>query len=172
MTGIIAVDVDDCVIDMRPLWINYCQERFGYVKCPITSYNLCDYWGEKAMDFWSNESLYDNLTPNPEATKTLKSLYLQGYDIGFVSYTKKGHFESKCNFLNKWFPYRKFILNTKEKNYTRCNWFIDDRASNLIIQPSEVNTILYKTNVANDERDVDFVTDSWEDIYSIILENS
>lgn len=171
MSAIIAVDVDDCIIDMRPLWINYCQERFGYVKCPITSYNLCDYWGEKAMDFWSNETLYDNLTPNPQAAKTLSKLNDLGYEIGFCSYTKKGHFSSKCDFINAYFPYRKFILNTKEKNYTRCDWFIDDRSSNLIIQPSEVNTILYKTNVENDERDVDFVTDSWEGIYSIIVSN-
>lgn len=171
MTKIIAVDVDDCIIDMRPLWIHYCQERFGYVKCPITSYNLCDYWGEKAMDFWSNESLYDNLTPNPQAAKTLSKLNDLGYEIGFCSYTKKGHFSSKCDFINAYFPYRKFILNTKEKNYTRCGWFIDDRSSNLVIQPASVNTILYKTNVENYERDVDFVTDSWEDIYSIIVNN-
>jgi len=171
VTPIIAVDVDDCVLDMRPLWIHYCQERFGYVKCRITSYNLCDYWGERAMDFWGNESLYDNLTPNPQAAKTLSKLNDLGYEIGFCSYTKKGHFSSKCDFINTYFPYRKFILNTKEKNYTRCDWFIDDRSSNLAIQPSSVNTILYKTNVEDDERDVDFVTDSWENIYSIIVNN-
>lgn len=168
MNKIIAVDVDDCIIDMRPLWINYCQERFGYVKCPITSYNLCDYWGERAMEFWSNDNLYGNLAPMDSAKDTLDKLNDLGYEIGFVSYTKKGHFESKCNFLNKWFPYRKFILNTKEKNYTRCDWFIDDRVSNLIIQPSDVSTILYKTSVEDDDISIDFVTDSWEHIYKII----
>jgi len=170
MSQIIAVDVDDCVIDMRSLWINWCQENFGYhIKGLMPSYNLCDYFGEKAMDFWSDANLYNNLTPNPQAAKVLSKLNDLGYEIGFCSYTKKGHFSSKCDFINAYFPYRKFIQNTKEKNYTRCNWFIDDSSKNLVIQPSEVNTILLRTKAVHDARDVDYIAETWEDVFDIIV---
>lgn len=164
---IIAVDIDDCVIPMRRRWIAYCEENFWHVKCPILSYNLCDYWGEKAMDFWSQESLYDDLEPDDKAKECLDWLNEKGHEIGFVSYTKKGHYSSKCNFINRWFPYRKFILNTKEKNYTRCDWFIDDRSSNLIDQPGYVRTILLKTSCADDGTHVHFVAEDWNEIMNI-----
>lgn len=172
MKGIIAVDVDDCIIEMRPLWIKYCEDNWGKVRCPIVSYNLCDYWGDKAMDFWSNESLYDNLTPNPQAAKVLDKLNKSGYEIGFVSYTKKGHFASKCKFLNDWFPYRKFIMNTKEKNYVRCDWFIDDNPHNLTNQYNPVRTILLKTDAKHSQINVDYVAETWQDIYYIITDTA
>lgn len=169
---IISIDLDDTVVDMRSEWLSYCQDRFQYtVKGLMPSYNLCDYYGPSAMDFWSQENLYDNLSPIEEAKEVLDMLNSKGFEIGFCSYTKKGHYSSKCEFIKKHFPYYKFIMNTQEKNYTRCNFFIDDNPKNLVNQPEGVVRILIETpNVVHeyDKSKVDFVVTSWHTIGNII----
>lgn len=169
--NIIAVDIDDCIIDMRSLWLSYCQSQWGILYSPMTSYNLCDYYGEKAMDFWSQEDLYDSLSPIKEAKEVLDTLNSKGFEIGFCSYTKKGHFSSKCEFIKRDFSYYKFIMNTQEKNYTRCDFFIDDNPKNLVNQPEGVVRILIETKGVLHEYDktkVDFVVTEWSTVGNII----
>lgn len=169
--NIIACDIDDCIIDMRSLWLSYCQSNWGYIKCPMTSYNLCDYYGEKAMEFWSQPDLYDTLEPIKEAKGVLDVLNSKGFEIGFCSYTKKGHFSSKCEFIKRNFPYYKFIMNTKEKSYVRANFVLDDNPTHLVNQPEGVVRILIETKGVLHEYDkskVDFVVTEWSTVGNVI----
>lgn len=46
-----------------------------------------------------------------------------------------------CDWVNKWFPFRDFIHCTKEKGFTRCTHFVDDRNKYLNQQPEGVKLI-------------------------------
>lgn len=172
MSSIIAVDLDDTVVDMRSEWLSYCLKGCNVNPSKfMASYNLCDYFGEKAMEFWSQENLYDTLEPIKEAKEVLDMLNSKGFEIGFCSYTKKAHFSSKCEFIKKHFPYYKFIMNTKEKSYVRANFVVEDNPAHLVSQPEGVVRILIETpNVIHeyDKSKVDFVVTEWSTIGNII----
>ena len=126
---ILALDIDETIVQMWPLWLKWCEESFG-IPCdysPTNDYNLRNVFGDRAIDFWSDKDLYYNVEPMQNCVEVLEKMKAQGWAIGFVSYTKKGHFESKCDWVNKCFPFRDFIHCTKEKGFTRCTHFIDDR---------------------------------------------
>lgn len=174
MNKILALDIDETVVSMWPLWKHWCEESFGvspYYSGTI-DYNLCNVFGEKAIEFWSDKDLYYNVPPMKNSVETLELMKNMGWQIGFVSYTKKGHFESKCDWVNKWFPFKDFIHCTKEKGFTRCTHFIDDRNKYLNQQPEGVKLIKMQTPLTQDEillRE-HFVVNDWFEFEQLIDE--
>lgn len=174
MNKILALDIDETVVSMWPLWKYWCEESFGvspYYSGTI-DYNLCNVFGEKAIEFWSDKDLYYNVPPMKNSVETLERMKKLGWQIGFVSYTKKGHFESKCDWVNKWFPFKDFIHCTKEKGFTRCTHFIDDRNKYLNQQPEGVKLIKMQTPLTQDEillRE-HFVVNDWFEFEQLIDE--
>lgn len=155
MRQILALDIDECVVSMWSMWAKWCEESFGVTPHQDINhgfdYNLCNVFGDRAIDFWSDKDLYYNVQPMPNCVNVLEKLKSKGWQIGFVSYTKKGHFESKCDWVNKWFPFRDFIHCTKEKGFTRCTHFVDDRNKYLNQQPEGVKLIKMQTPYTQDE---------------------
>lgn len=175
MTHIIAVDIDETCVNMWPMWLSWCNYKFeadfngfgvGW------NYNLQNVFNENAIDFWSDKDLYYNVRPMQNSVEVLEKLKSQGWQIGFVSYAKKGHFESKCDWVNKWFPFRDFIHCTKEKGFTRCTHFIDDRNKYLNQQPKDVKLIKMQTPYTQDEMLMreHFVVQDWYD-FEVLVDN-
>lgn len=167
VSKILALDIDETVVQMYPIWQSWCEDSFGvmpgYDPKAVNDYNLCNIFGDKAIDFWSDKDLYYNVKPMQNCVEVLEKMKAQGWAIGFVSYTKKGHFESKCDWVNKWFPFRDFIHCTKEKGFTRCTHFIDDRNKYLNQQPDGVTLIKMQTPLSQEEQLMKshFVVDDW-----------
>ena len=162
----LAIDVDECCLKMWPLWLQYCNDRFlksVSEEDARYNYNLCELFGEQAIDFWGKNDLYTDRVPSENCLEVLTNLVNNGWEIGFVTYCKKGHFESKCDWINKWFPFRSFINVTKEKNGTRCTHFMDDRNKYLNQQPDGVTLIKMQTPLSQEEQLMKshFIVDDW-----------
>lgn len=173
MSGkIVAIDWDETVVDVIPVWQRWCAAFFGEENV-TNEYNLTKVYGEEAMTFWSTPFLYQKLTPRQDAVEYITKLHEAGYEIGFVTYCKKAHLSSKCKMIKRYFPFYKFIQATKEKGYTRCDFFIDDRHKYLNQQPNGVKLIKFDTPYVQDEvlepKDKWIVKASnWKEIYEII----
>lgn len=173
MSGkIIAIDVDETIVDVLPVWNKWCAAFFGKIYLG-NEYDLTKIYGEEAMTFWSTPFLYQKLTPRPDAVEYITKLNEEGYEIGFVTYCKKAHLSSKCKMIKKLFPFYKFIQATKEKGYTRCDYFIDDRVKYLRQQDQNlVKCIRIDTPYTQDFDGVfddSFqVAKDWKEIYEII----
>jgi 5'(3')-deoxyribonucleotidase len=170
---ILAVDIDEVVIDVWPTWLNWCNTMFDKtIKAEDIGweYDLTKIFGKSCMDFWATPNLYQRFKPREGCVETLSKLYSEGWEIGFVSYAKKGHFASKCDFINEWFPFRSFIHCTKEKGYTRCTHFLDDRHKYLDQQPEDVVVIKMKTRYTQDQELNRFFVrvDGWEEVYKYL----
>ena len=178
MGKIIAVDVDEVLVDVLPLHLEWCNVFSG------TSYTLDDI-GYKydlssvfteidgVMDFWSTPNLYQKLVPKEGAVETLTKLNDEGWEIGFVTYCKKAHLSSKCRWLKQYFPFYKFIYPTKEKGYVRCDYFIDDRNKYLNQQPIGVKLIKFNSPYVQDESLEPngkqlIEVDNWKQIYDVL----
>ena len=165
MDKILALDIDETVVQMWPMWRDWCIQSYGWESpWPVPfDYNLCSIFGDKAIDFWSDKDLYYNVKPMNNCVEVLEKMKAQGWAIGFVSYTKKGHFESKCDWVNKWVPFRDFIHCTKEKGFTRCTHFMDDRNKYLNQQPDGVTLIKMQTPLSQEEQLMKshFIVDGW-----------
>ena len=173
MSGkIIAIDWDETVVDVLPIWNRWCAAFFGKVYFG-NEYDLTKIYGEEAMTFWSTPFLYQKLTPRQDAVEYITKLNEEGYEIGFVTYCKKAHLSSKCKMIKKYFPFYKFIQATKEKGYTRCDYFVDDRNKYLNQQPCGVKLIKIETPYTQDqelEPNGKWVVKAkdWKEIYEII----
>lgn len=176
MNKIIAIDWDETVVDVIPIWNRWCAAFFGKAYFG-NEYDLTKIYGEEAMTFWSTPFLYQKLTPRVDALEYITKLNEEGYEIGFVTYCKKAHLSSKCKMIKKYFPFYKFIQATKEKGYTRCDYFIDDRNKYLNQQTSDVKLIKFDTPYVQDEilepkgKWVVKAKD-WKEVYELVHEES
>lgn len=172
MSKVVAIDWDETCVEVLPVWNRWCSAFFGKIYIG-DEYDLCKIYGEEAMTFWSTPFLYQKLTPKPDAVEYITKLHNEGFEIGFVTYCKKAHLSSKCKMIKKYFPFYKFIQATKEKHYTRCDYFIDDRIKYLFRQPENVKCIRIDTPYTQDyyepEREI-LVAKDWKEIYNIIKE--
>ena len=95
MSGnILAIDIDETCVEMWPMWLRWCNDSFGksvWHDDVDWKYDLQSLFGEKAIDFWSDKDLYYNVEPMSNCVKMLETLKSRGWQIGFVSYAKKGH---------------------------------------------------------------------------------
>ena len=170
--AVIAVDVDETIVDVLPTWNKWCAAFFGKVYLG-DEYDLTKIYGKEAMTFWSTPFLYQKLTPRQDAIEYLSKLNDDGYEIGFVTYCKKAQLSSKCKMIKQYFPFYKFIQATKEKGYTSCNYFIDDRVKYLMQQNRNlVKCIRIDTPYTQDfdglGNDSFPVAKDWAEIYKMI----
>lgn len=154
MSLILAIDIDEVVVNTWPLWLDWANAVTGKSLSPEDvnfAYDLRPFFPEfDALDFWRQNYLYEMISPRPNCVKALQAINNMGVDIGFVSYCKAGHFASKCRFIKKHFPYYKFINATKEKGYTLCDIAIDDRNKHLNQFRDNVSLIKFETPYSQD----------------------
>lgn len=170
---IVAIDVDGVIFRSGDVWLDWCNAMFDKRLTPADvnyDYNLCNHFGKSAIDFWSTPDLYGKLPLVNGAKECIEKLYKDGWEVGFVSVSKKGHLESKCDRLKELFPFLSFICITKEKEYVRADVVVDDLISNLNKQPIERTCIHFNTQWKQpclQERSILWVAQDWEAVYNI-----
>lgn len=174
MKKILAVDVDETCVDVLPLHLQWCNIFAGtdYTMSDIDyEYDLTNVFSfDGVMDFWSTPHLYQKLQPKEGCIEALTKLNNKGWEIGFVTYAKKAHMSSKCKWIKQHFPFYKFIHCSKEKGYTSCTHFIEDRAKYLNQMPDSVKLLQMKTHYKQDEilKMEATVVASWKEVYEIL----
>lgn len=110
----IGVDVDGVVVDT------------------LTLYKKASPFLDNPLDFWRDETLYDNLKPMNGAVEKLEALS-QYFNIVFVSRLKGNHHRSKVYFLKKHFPFMAGFVGTHEKYILNDSLvaMVDDLEDNL-----------------------------------------
>lgn len=185
--------VCDCDLVIAPAdvkWYNWLCAISG--ESPVipeydADYNLANYfpdfeekYGYNPHSFWDSPYLYHNMPVIKGADKVLGRIALDGGSVLIASHTKGGHFSSK---------YKYNVLNLKNVNFSRgsgngffatkekyllpCDMAIDDRAENLVLFPSDVVKVHFKTRYFDPYLDylkkqenvfITGIDDPWKDI--------
>lgn len=144
---IIAIDVDQTVVDMLEDWSRWCQDTFNEI--PDFSVEISDM---KFLGFWEISNIYDNKKPIKNTVKYIKELH-KHYHIFFVSHCHPNHFQSKIQFLLRYFEMDGFI-DMYEKHRIHFDYIIDDRDI-FFKDVTEGECILYN--------------DNWGEIFSYLM---
>lgn len=104
----------------------------GVVVDTLTLYKKASPFLDDPLDFWRDETLYDNLEPMNGAVEKLGALS-QYFNIVFVSRLKGNHHRSKVYFLKKHFPFMTGFIGTHEKYLLNDSLvaMVDDLEDNL-----------------------------------------
>lgn len=123
----IGIDVDGVVVDT----LNLYKKASPFLDDPL--------------DFWRDETLYDNLEPMKGAVEKLEALS-QYFNIIFVSRLKGNHHRSKVYFLKKHFPFMAGFVGTHEKYILNDSLLamVDDLEDNLVKFDSEKRVLFGK----------------------------
>lgn len=149
---ILAVDVDQVLLDIVEPWIDWYETITGDVAKLTRTTKVQDFMPEikDPLIFFKNPNLYDELKPYPEAISALKNLS-KYYDIVFVSHCFPEHEISKRYFLKRYFDFEYRFISTGDKEAVKMDIFIDDSIDMLNkvkeYQPN-VYCIQYVTNIS------------------------
>ncbi|MNR01725.1 5' nucleotidase, deoxy (Pyrimidine), cytosolic type C protein (NT5C) [compost metagenome] len=168
---ILACDVDETLVDVLPIWREWCK-LFFKKDCDPKEYDLTKVYGQECMAFWSTPDLYQKLSPKEDCVEVLTKLHSEGWKIGFVSYCKKGHYESKCEWIKQHFPFYSFINATKEKGFTVCDYMIDDRIKHLNQMSDSVRLLHMDLGYTQDQELRGGISvqrvENWKEVYNIL----
>lgn len=117
----------------------------GVVVDTLTLYKKASPFLDDPLDFWRDETLYDNLEPMKCAVEKLEALS-QYFNIVFVSRLKGNHHRSKVYFLKKHFPFMAGFVGTHEKYILNDSLLamVDDLEDNLVKFDSEKRVLFGK----------------------------
>lgn len=132
MRKIIAVDVDETIVDVYNPWKEWYKNLTGHEIKVQQTYNVQELMDrhEDPLVFFKNPNLYDTLKPRPDAVEVLNDLSKE-YDIVFVSHCFPEHEKSKLYFLKRNFNFDFKFISTKDKEAVKMDVFIDDNISML-----------------------------------------
>ncbi|MNN55051.1 5' nucleotidase, deoxy (Pyrimidine), cytosolic type C protein (NT5C) [compost metagenome] len=121
------------------------------------------------MDFWDDDVLYDEMVPLDGAVDALRVLSKK-HEIVFVSKITGSHFQSKVEFIERFFPFAHGFIGTSEKYYAGVDVLIDDRVDHLNkAQQYGIQPIQFMTPYLQDEApavDMPFIK-SWTDVLCV-----
>lgn len=117
----------------------------GVVVDTLTLYKKASPFLDDPLDFWRDETLYDNLGPMKGAVEKLEALS-QYFNIVFVSRLKGNHHRSKVYFLKKHFPFMAGFVGTHEKYILNDSLLamVDDLEDNLVKFDSDKRVLFGK----------------------------
>lgn len=192
MRKIIAIDVDQTVVDLSHDWWYWMFQKMGFFPEPYPShlstinYDLSQEVVDLAYDlrvpngdrfdageFWKQHDLYDEAEPLPGAVEALEYLKSRGCYIAFVSHVEGSHSLSKWNFINRYFPVDAYYA-TREKWGINAWMAIDDRNKYLQqlaeVVPAE-RLFKMKTKFSQEVKAPDcIVVEDWFDFLEIVKE--
>ena len=126
----ISVDFDGVLNNLLFKWIEYINSMRN------TKYSINDIkiYNDKLLldnyEFIKNENLYDNVQLLDDAQLFIKELKKLD-DVQIVTQTIDEHFNSKKNFLTRYFPGVKIIYTKKNKDIAKNTILIDDCLENI-----------------------------------------
>ena len=125
-----------------------------------------------AKDYWRNPKLYDDLLPFPDAVEVLNWFNRNGTKIVFITSIIPEHYQSKINFILRYFPYTyDFITAQKKYLVGNLDMFIDDNIMHiddfLGFNDFRIHCFLYRTlfNAMNKK----YKTYSWKEIQQTVI---
>ena len=177
---IIALDVDGVVVDLSKDWYNYLNSiapeanlkfdevvKFYDFHIPFSRFIT----QQEAYHFWKQEHIYDKAEPVLGAVEVINTLKNEfGFKIVFSTHVEGAHSRGKFLFLNKFFPVDGYNA-TREKQFTRCGYFVDDRHKHLNSMPDDVLCIKFDTPHHQEENlnSRCSVAGSWSDVLKIVV---
>ena len=175
MRKILAVDVDLTVVDSVTPWLEWYKKLTGHDLGKITNDNSnveeLMHNHNDPLSFWKKGDLYDDLEPIENTVEVLRKLS-EHMDIIFVSACFPEHENSKKMFLNRNFPFMKGFISTSDKQYVKCDYFIDDYYKYVkLIYDTGVKCYQIKTDINSEHSDIPYmdITEICEDIIKDIL---
>lgn len=178
----IGVDIDGTVVDTSTsLWFSYLYQRYEPIADKVIStmadgmypYNVSELFhipgGCDPFAFWKDPNLYEGLTPIKGAVEYLKKLSDEGHEIIFVSQSKGWHSKGKYYFIDKWFPFKKGVLLTKEKYLVNLDIMIDDSIHVLNSMPENVTTIKFREDTIQQDKmqERHVLVEDWKGVYNV-----
>ena len=137
----------------------------------LKKYNI----NQTADDYWRQADLYDNLQPYKEAIEVINWLYKNGFKIVFITTVYPEHYQSKLNFILKYYPYAyDFVSLDKKYLLGWLDYFVDDNIRHIeefkLLGNPDIQTFLYVTpfNINNKK----YPTYNWYDIQNWFIQNS
>jgi 5'(3')-deoxyribonucleotidase len=130
---IIAIDLDDTLSDMLPVWLAACNEEYGcnVTKADILSWNIYEYVPcGKDIYKYLTPALFRKFHPMPDAIGVTERL-AQQHTLLIVSSCTPGTFDVKRDWAKWYFPHIKTFIAASDKHYINCDILIDDGAHNL-----------------------------------------
>jgi len=172
MNKVLAIDVDLTVVDAVTPWKEWYQSLTGHELGDLSSENndletLMKQHSDP-LEFWRKADLYDNLSAYPESIQYITKLKEEfDLDIVFVSACFPEHERSKRMFLQRNFKFDFGFISTSDKNFVRCDYFVDDYKlyCRQLKKYSQVYQIISPLNSSSDG---EFPYLDWEGIYNCI----
>jgi 5'(3')-deoxyribonucleotidase len=160
----IMIDIDDTVVDMINPWKQwYRDESGGELIIENNTFRL-DLMTSHVdpLEFWSNPELYEDKVANPNAVDFVNK-YKDTFNIIFCSWCFVEHKKSKEDFIKREFG-RFPLIDTKYKQYVKCDIAIDDRINFLhsIKEANQDVEAIHYNNGNNSKVDQIFLT--WDEI--------
>lgn len=183
---IIGIDVDNVIVNSGLSWFEWAELNFGVsIECKAMfiedtknghlDFSHAKYFPHVALStllsYWSLSDIYDNITPDEDAVRSINELQHNGCEILFISHVLGDHGFSKEKMLNRSFNKKPKHMWTEHKQFARVTHMIDDRLKNFIGFPEDTSLIHFKTAYIEscDEVSPHLHTNCWNSITSFIL---
>lgn len=182
---ILALDVDGVLNRIGVNWYIYLSGHYPLKKSYKVQlnttlidlpYDLTEMFevGEEShnngKEFFNNAFLYDTILPREDAVEYIPSL-CKKYDVIFVSKVIGFHHHSKAEWLKKWFPEAKTFIATNDKQYVKCDIFVDDCIEHLNNMSDDVQCLRFRQDYLQHTEPRKHFKIVWgfEDLYNYLM---
>lgn len=183
----IALDVDGVLNNIGKHWYIYLCGHYQLKKeyrnihnndLHNLPYNLTEMFevgetlADNGFEFWNNYFLYENVLPRGDAVEYIPAI-AEKFDLIFCTKVIGNHYNSKIEWINKWFPYHKGIIVADTKQHTKCDILVDDNIANLNSMPDNVQCIRFRADYYQEQEPIKRFRIVWgfEDLFNYLNEN-
>ena len=176
----ICIDIDDILCDLVPTGIKLYNAEMGknIMLDDITSFHLHECLdpqdADMILNIFEGQTIYNHLSPIPDAQWGLETLIKQGHHVFLATATPYRCFASKVDWVCKHFPCitPDDIVCVQDKSILNCDVMVDDKLDNLTKNLCERIVLDYSWNR---DKNKDYVYDicrcyNWTDIVNTIKE--
>jgi 5'(3')-deoxyribonucleotidase len=168
---IIAIDVDDTVLDLMNKWLSLYNSEYNdnIDKNKITQWNFSQFLkpecGNKIYDYLEFPNLYNYIAPIEGALEGINKLKNMGHRVIFVTAgMHKGKYLrlKELGFLDKEEDY----VEARDKSLILADVLIDDRPFNLWQFKGKYGIVFEEP--WSDDEDLEYRAKDWKEVVSII----
>lgn len=178
----ILIDIDDTIIDLLRAWCNWLNffHNLNVIADDITDWNIVKFFptltAEEVFSPLHNESFWKTVKPKDNASKYVKKLIDDGFNIYLCTSTDYRNIYPKFEFIvKKYFPFIpwKQVIVINRKQMVKADFLIDDGIHNhrggdyIKILMSAPHNRNYE-----EEKDDMIRVEDWSSVYDIIINYS
>lgn len=174
----ITIDVDDTIEDLLGAWVNYLNRKhnLSVKKKDITDWDMAKFFPsltkEQIFQPLKYETFWDFVKPKKDASKYIKKLIDDGYNVYLCTSTDYQNIKTKFEkIIKKYFPYINWnqVIICQKKQMIMTDILIDDGVHNL--ENGHYIKILMSAP-HNEKYDAEknhmYRVNNWEEIYNLI----